>query len=123
MIVARPRRWRRRPRTGRSPHRAVWIDYGKGSHSGTSMALSTRLPWGFGVGVAGHAPPRHRRGGERSRKGTHFAQPTEDAIMVAEELRARYGLPQWRYNNSGTESTMDAFHLMRVATVVTGAEG
>ncbi len=49
-------------------------------------------------------------------KGTHFAQPTEDAIVVARELAKRFGLPLWRYNNSGTEATMDAFHLMRVAT-------
>ncbi|MFC7484962.1 aspartate aminotransferase family protein [Luedemannella flava] len=30
-------------------------------------------------------------------------------------LANRYGLPLWRYNNSGTEATMDAIHLMRVA--------
>jgi glutamate-1-semialdehyde 2,1-aminomutase len=35
---------------------------------------------------------------------------------VAEELRRRFGLPLWRYNNSGTEATMDAVHLMRTAT-------
>ena len=53
---------------------------------------------------------------DRVTKGTHFAQPTEDAIVVARELAKRFGLPLWRYNNSGTEATMDAFHLMRVAT-------
>ena len=30
---------------------------------------------------------------------------------VAEELRRRWGLPHWRFTNSGTESTMDAIHL------------
>ena len=41
-------------------------------------------------------------------EGTHFAAPTEGSIIVAEELRRRWGLPHWRFTNSGTESTMDA---------------
>jgi glutamate-1-semialdehyde 2,1-aminomutase len=53
---------------------------------------------------------------ERVRRGTHFAQPTEDAISVAANLAQRFGLPQWRFANSGTEATMDAVHLMRAAT-------
>ena len=36
--------------------------------------------------------------------------------MVAEELARRFGLPLWRFANSGTESTMDAVHLMRAVT-------
>ena len=48
--------------------------------------------------------------------GTHFAAPTEGSIVVAEELRRRWGLPFWRFTNSGTESTMDAVHLARGAT-------
>jgi glutamate-1-semialdehyde 2,1-aminomutase len=49
-------------------------------------------------------------------RGTHFAQPTEEAIVVAEELQRRFGLPLWRFANSGTEATMDAVHLMRAIT-------
>jgi glutamate-1-semialdehyde 2,1-aminomutase len=48
--------------------------------------------------------------------GTHFAAPTEGSIVVAEELARRWGLPHWRFTNSGTESTMDAVHLARGAT-------
>ena len=48
--------------------------------------------------------------------GTHFAAPTDGSIVVAEELADRFGLPQWRFTNSGTESTMDAVHLSRGAT-------
>jgi glutamate-1-semialdehyde 2,1-aminomutase len=47
--------------------------------------------------------------------GTHFAAPTEGSIVVAEELKRRWGLPHWRFTNSGTESTMDAIHLARGA--------
>ena len=32
---------------------------------------------------------------------------------MAEELRRRWGIPHWRFTNSGTESTMDAVHLAR----------
>ena len=49
-------------------------------------------------------------------QGTHFAAPTEGSIVVAEELRRRWGLPHWRFTNSGTESTMDAVHLARGLT-------
>ncbi len=48
--------------------------------------------------------------------GTHFAQPVPDVIPVAAELSRRFGLPLWRFTNSGTESTMAALHLMRAAT-------
>src|SRR6202035_489445 len=48
--------------------------------------------------------------------GTHFAQPTQNAVAVGEELARRFGLPLWRFCNSGTEATMDAVHLMRSIT-------
>jgi glutamate-1-semialdehyde 2,1-aminomutase len=72
---------------------------------------------GFGTMVVGHAHPAVvdavRR---RVANGTHFAQPTPDVIPVARELARRFGLPLWRFANSGTESTMAAIHLMRAAT-------
>jgi glutamate-1-semialdehyde 2,1-aminomutase len=49
-------------------------------------------------------------------RGTHFAQPTPDSLVVATELAGRFGLPSWRFGNSGTEATMDAIHLMRAIT-------
>ena len=72
---------------------------------------------GFGVMCVGHAHPAIVAAVEaRARRGSHFAAPTEGSIVVAEELRRRFGLPQWRFTNSGTESTMDAVHLARAAT-------
>jgi glutamate-1-semialdehyde 2,1-aminomutase len=35
---------------------------------------------------------------------------------VAEELARRFGLPKWRFTNSGTEATMDAIRIARGAT-------
>ena len=75
------------------------------------------LHGGYGVSLVGHAHPAIVRAvTERVARGTHFAQPTEDALVVAEELARRFGLPLWRFGNSGTEATMDAVHLMRAAT-------
>ena len=72
---------------------------------------------GFGVMCVGHANPAIAAAVKaRVDEGTHFAAPTEGSIVVAEELRGRFGLPQWRFTNSGTESTMDAVHLARGAT-------
>src|SRR4051795_11509054 len=72
---------------------------------------------GFGVMCVGHANPAIVAAVERrARLGSHFAAPTEGSIVVARELRRRFGLPQWRFTNSGTESTMDAVHLARGAT-------
>jgi glutamate-1-semialdehyde 2,1-aminomutase len=97
---------------------AVWLDRGRGSRvwdaDGTEYV---DLHGGYGVNLAGHGHPRIVEAiTGRAPTGTHFAQPTEDAIVVAEELVRRFGLPLWRFNNSGTEATMDAVHLMRTAT-------
>jgi glutamate-1-semialdehyde 2,1-aminomutase len=72
---------------------------------------------GFGVMCIGHANPKVGAAVKAQiDRGTHFAAPTEGSIAVAEELVRRFGLPQWRFNNSGTEATMDAVHLARGAT-------
>lgn len=72
---------------------------------------------GFGVMCIGHANPTVGAAVKaRIDEGTHFAAPTGGSITVAAELARRFGLPQWRFTNSGTESTMDAVHLARGAT-------
>src|ERR1700689_4796177 len=75
---------------------------------------------GFGSMVQGHAHPAIVEAvRERVALGTHFAAVTEDAIVVAEELKRRFGLPRWRFVNSGSEATMDA---IRIARGLTGRE-
>src|SRR4051794_39160196 len=67
--------------------------------------------------VQGHANPAIGAAiAQRYALGTHFAAPTEDAIVVGEELARRWGLPRWRYTNSGSESTMDAIRIARAYT-------
>ena len=75
---------------------------------------------GFGAMVQGHAHPAIGKAlADRYGEGTHFAAPTEDAVVVGEQLAERFGLPTWRYTNSGSESTMDA---IRIARAYTGRE-
>ncbi len=96
----------------------VWLSHGAGSKiydvDGNEYV---DLHGGYGAALAGHAHPaiveavRSQAG-----LGTHFAQPTRNAVAVGEELSRRFGLPLWRFGNSGTEATMDAVHLMRSIT-------
>ncbi len=75
---------------------------------------------GFGALFSGHAHPVVRDAIERQMDdGTLFVTPCEMNADVAELLRDRYGLPMWRFTNSGTEATMDA---IRVCRGVTGRE-
>jgi glutamate-1-semialdehyde 2,1-aminomutase len=97
---------------------AVWMSHGLGSKvydvDGTEYV---DMHGGYGVSIAGHAHPAIVEAvSERVRRGTHFAQPTEDAIWIAGELARRFDLPLWRFANSGTEATMDAVHLARALT-------
>lgn len=97
---------------------AVWISHGLGSKIyDVDGCEYSDFHGGYGVSLAGHAHPAIVAAVQgRVGRGTHFAQPTEDAIIVADNLSDRFGLPLWRFGNSGTEATMDAVHLMRAAT-------
>src|SRR5918998_4701424 len=93
----------------------IWVSHGVGSKIyDADGGEYVDLHGGYGVGAVGHGHPRIIEAlTRRVPRGTHFAQPTEDAIAVADELAQRFGLPLWRFSNSGTEATMDAVRLMR----------
>ena len=96
----------------------IYLDGGKGSKvwdvDGNEMIDFHN---GFGSMVQGHAHPAIVEAvQDRVARGTHFAAPIEDAIVVSEELARRFGLPLWRYVNSGTEATMDAIRIARAST-------
>jgi len=68
----------------------------------------------------GYGPePLVRAVSDRVARGSQFLLPTEDAIVVSEELARRYGLPKWQYTLSATHANTEA---IRVARVVTGRD-
>src|SRR3954468_24281261 len=72
---------------------------------------------GFGALFAGHMHPAVRAAVETQLDdGTLYVTPSELDAAVAELLRDRYGLPMWRFTNSGTEATMDAIRVAKGAT-------
>lgn len=98
-----------------APPQPLFVDHGQGSHvwdvDGNEYVDFHN---GFGVMVVGHAHPLVVKAiTERAAKGTHFAQPVGDDIVVAKDLARRFKQPQWRFTNSGTESTLDAVRIAR----------
>jgi glutamate-1-semialdehyde 2,1-aminomutase len=68
--------------------------------------------------MTGHAPePVWRVASDRLRRGTTMMLPTEDAAVVGEELRDRFGLPRWLFTLSATDANR---HAIRIAREVTG---
>ncbi|MFP5334641.1 MAG: transaminase [Actinomycetes bacterium] len=54
---------------------------------------------------------------EQVARGITAMLPTEDAVVAAEELSRRFGLPQWQFTLSATDANR---HLVRYARHVTG---
>src|ERR1700733_9850303 len=96
----------------------VWLSHGAGAKVYDADGNEyVELHGGYGAALAGHAHPAIVRAvRDQVGRGTHFAQPTEDSIVVAGALARRWSLPRWRVAHSGTEATMDAVHLMRSFT-------
>lgn len=93
----------------------IYLASGKGS-SITDVDGNTYIDYhnGFGSMVVGHAHPLVTEAIVRAaRTGAHFAATTEDAVLLAEEVKRRFGLEKVRFTNSGTESTMMAVRLGR----------
>jgi glutamate-1-semialdehyde 2,1-aminomutase len=98
-----------------TPPQPVFIDRGQGSRA-WDVDGNEYIDFhnGFGVMVVGHAHPAVVAAvTDRMARGSHFAQPVAEDIAVAEELSRRFSQPQWRFTNSGTESTLDAVRLAR----------
>ena len=78
---------------------AVWISHGRGSKIYDVDGFEySDFHGGYGVSLAGHAHPAIVAAvQDRVTRGTHFAQPTEDAIVVADNLAERFDQPLWRF--------------------------
>jgi len=72
----------------------------------------------YGPSILGHAHPAIVAAvSEAAGRGTSYGAPTENEVLIAEEICSRIdGLEQVRLVSSGTEATMSAIRLARGAT-------
>jgi glutamate-1-semialdehyde 2,1-aminomutase len=67
--------------------------------------------------MTGHAPPAAVDAvAAAMRRGATFMLPTEDAVLVGEELRRRFGLPYWQMAVTATDANRFAIRLARQVT-------
>ena len=99
-------------------HPPVWIDRGEGAtftdvdgHTYLDMYVADMSAF------CGHAPPPVVEAvAARIALGNQFLMPSEDAIVVAEHLAARYGLPKWQFTLSATQANTEVIRLARELT-------
>ena len=99
-------------------HPPVWVDRGDGArftdvdgHTYVDMYVADMSAF------CGHAPaPVVAAVAERIALGNQFLLPGEDAIVVAEHLAERYGLPKWQFTLSATQANTEVIRLARELT-------
>jgi glutamate-1-semialdehyde 2,1-aminomutase len=102
-------------------HPPLWVSHGAGSriwdidgHEYVDMNVGDMSAF------CGHAPAAVVRAvSERVAAGSQFLLPSEDALVVAEELARRYGMPKWQFTLSATQANTE---VVRIARVRTGRE-
>ena len=99
-------------------HPPVWVDEGHGAHftcADGRRFLDTNV--GDKSTFCGIDPePVVRAVQRRVAAGSQFMLPTEDAIVVAEELARRWRLPSWQFTLSASQANTEALRLARHAT-------
>jgi glutamate-1-semialdehyde 2,1-aminomutase len=109
-----PMAWHR----GSYHHLPLWVDSGEGARftDVDGFAYSD-----FNIAdmsmFCGYAPePIVRAVSDRMAAGNQFLLPTEDAILVSEELARRYRLPKWQYTLSASQANTEVIRVGRVMT-------
>ena len=96
----------------------MWVDEGHGAHftcADGRRFLDTNV--GDKSTFCGIDPaPVVRAVQRRVAAGAQFMLPTEDAIVVAEELARRWSLPAWQFTLSASQANTEALRLARHAT-------
>jgi glutamate-1-semialdehyde 2,1-aminomutase len=99
-------------------HPPVWVAEGEGSqftdvdgHTYLDMYVADMSAF------CGHGPaPVTDAIARRMSVGNQFLLPGEDAIVLAEHLAGRYGLPQWQFTSSATQANTEVIRLARALT-------
>jgi glutamate-1-semialdehyde 2,1-aminomutase len=99
-------------------HAPIFVAEGEGA-AFTDVDGRTYRDFNLAITAAfcGHAPePVVAAVTARMRRGTIFQLPTEDAVAVAEELGARFGIPFWQFTLSASQANLEVIRLARLAT-------
>jgi glutamate-1-semialdehyde 2,1-aminomutase len=96
----------------------LWVAHGSGP-SFTDVDGNTYLD--FNVGdmstVLGYANPRLTEVvAAQAARGVQLFLPSESALAVCEQLKLRFGLPQWQFTLSASTANAEALRIARVAT-------
>jgi glutamate-1-semialdehyde 2,1-aminomutase len=99
-------------------HLPMWVAEGKGArftdvdgHTYSDFNIADMSMF------CGYAPePLVRAVSERMTRGNQFLLPTEDALVVSEELASRYSLPKWQYTLSASQANTEATRVARAFT-------
>ena len=99
-------------------HHPVWVSHGEGAnftdvdgHVYLDMYVADMSAF------CGHAPRAVSDAVDRRMKlGNQFLLPGEDAIVVAEHLAERFGLPKWQFTLSATQANTEVIRLARELT-------
>ncbi|GAA5004889.1 aminotransferase class III-fold pyridoxal phosphate-dependent enzyme [Kitasatospora paranensis] len=96
----------------------LWVSHGRGP-SFTDVDGNTYLDFNVGdvSSVLGYAHPRLTEViGAQAARGVQLFLPVEAAFGVCEQLRLRFGLPQWQFTLSATTANTEALRIARFAT-------
>ncbi len=104
--------------TGSYHHPPMFVAEGKGSHFSD---IDGHDYVDFNIAdmsmFCGYAPdPIVEAVADRMRRGNQFLLPTEDSVVVADELARRWGLPQWQFTVSASQANTEVIRVARAAT-------
>ncbi|WP_052389976.1 aminotransferase class III-fold pyridoxal phosphate-dependent enzyme [Streptomyces sp. NRRL B-24484] len=96
----------------------LWLAHGRGP---TFTDVDGNDYLDFNVGdmstVLGYAHPRLTETlAAQADRGVQLFLPTESALAVCEQLRLRFGLPQWQFSLSASNANTEALRIARAAT-------
>ncbi|MCA0315237.1 MAG: aspartate aminotransferase family protein [Candidatus Melainabacteria bacterium] len=96
----------------------LFVKEGKGAHFTDADGLTyLDLCLGDTGAMTGHAPDASVEAiVDRIKRGTTFMLPSEDAIVVAEELKSRFNLPYWQTALTATDANRFVIRLARQIT-------
>jgi glutamate-1-semialdehyde 2,1-aminomutase len=99
-------------------HAPMWAAHGKGARF-TDVDGHTYADFNIAdmSMFCGYAPePLVRAVSDVLARGHQFLLPVEDAIVVADELGRRFGLPKWQFTLSASQANTEAIRVSRVRT-------